>query len=190
MTAAYMANCKRQTRRTQQAGMVLITALVMLVVITLLVIAGINMTNVNTKIAYNMQLKEEAQAATQQVVEQMISDPANFNSPLPPPTTVAVDINNDGTPDYSVSAPTPSCIASTPIKQNQLDASNPADIPCFGTSSLQNTGLVGGKVATGASLCANTTWDVSTSYTDPSGTGLSVATHQGVNLRVVAGTTC
>jgi Tfp pilus assembly protein PilX len=190
MSRANMAKCRQQGPRRRQAGMVLITALVMLVVVTLLVIAAINMTNVNTRIAYNMQIKEEAQAATQQVIEQMISNPANFNSPLPPPTTVAVDINNDGTADYSVAAPTPSCIAAAPIKQNQLDATNPADIPCFGTSSLQNTGLVGGKATAGASLCASTTWDVSTSYTDPSGTGLNVVTHQGVNLRVVAGTTC
>ncbi len=176
--------------KTRQTGMVLITALVMLVVVMLLVVAGINMTNVNTKIAYNMQIRHEAEDATQRVIEQMVSDPANFNSPLPPAATVAIDINNDGTPDYSVSAPTPTCIASTPIKQNQLDASNPSDIPCFGTSSLQNTGIVGGKASAGASLCAATTWDVSASYADPSGTGLNVATHQGINLRVVAGTTC
>lgn len=181
---------RNMTGGRRQAGMVLITALVMLVVVTLLVIAGINMTNVNTRIAYNMQIREEAQAATQQVIEQMVSNPANFNSPLPPPATVAVDINNDGTADYSVTAATPSCIASTPIKQSQLDASNPADVPCFGTSSLQNTGLVGGNASAGASLCASTTWDVSATYSDPAATGLSVVTHQGVNLRVVAGTSC
>ena len=176
--------------RSGQAGMVLITALIMLVVVTMLVVAGINMTNINTKIAYNMQIRNEAEDATQRVIENMVSDPANFNSPLPPAATVPVDINNDGTADYTVSAPTPSCIASTPIKQNQLDASNPSDIPCFGTSSLQNTGIVGGKAAAGASLCAATTWDVSATYADPSGTGLNVTTHQGVNVRVVAGTTC
>ncbi len=86
--------------------------------------------------------------------------------------------------------PTPVCIASTPIKQNQLDSSNPQDIPCFGTSALQNSGIVGGTGSSGNSLCANTTWDVSASYSDSPGTGLSVTTHQGVNLKVVAGTSC
>ena len=174
----------------REAGIVLITALVMLVVFTLLVVAGINMTNVNTKIAYNMQVRGEAQDATQRVIEQVISSPANFNAPLPAPAAVAVDIDNDGTTDYTVSAATPSCLATTPIKQSQLDASNPGDIPCFGTSSLQNSGLVGGAGSAGNSLCANTTWDVSASYADPAGTGLNVVTHQGVNLRVVAGTSC
>src|SRR5581483_9465730 len=125
----------------------------------------------------------EARAATQQTIEQVISNPANFNTPLPPPITVGVDINNDGTADYNVSAPTPSCLASVPIKQSQLDASNPNDIPCFGTSSLQNSGIVGGTASSGNSLCANTTWDVSASYSDPSGVGLNVVTHQGVNIR-------
>ena len=174
----------------RQSGLSLVTALVMLVVLTLLVVAGISMTNVNTKIAYNMQLRDEAQGATQQAIEQVISNAANFNSPLPPPTTVAVDINNDGTTDYTVSMPTPACIASTPIKQSQLDPANPQDIPCFGSSSLQNSGIVGGTGASGNSLCANTTWDVSASYSDPASTGLQVTTHQGVNLKVVAGTTC
>jgi hypothetical protein len=174
----------------RQSGLALITALVMLMVLTMLVLAGINMTNVNTKVAYNTQVREEAQAATQQAIEQTISSAANFTAPLPAPATVAVDINNDGAPDYQVTAATPSCIASTPIKQSQLDASSAQDIPCFGTSSLQNSGIVGGTGSAGNSLCANTTWDVSASYSDPSGTGLNTTTHQGVNLRVVAGTSC
>lgn len=179
-----------QRSNARQAGLALFTALVMMVVLTLLVIAGINMTNVNTKIAYNMQLRDEAQAATQEAIEQVVSNAANFNVPLPPPTTVAVDINNDGTTDYAVTAATPACLATTPIKQSQLNTSNPDDIPCFGTSSLQNSGIVGGTGSSGNSLCANTTWDVSASYSDSSGTGLNVVTHQGVNLKVVAGTTC
>lgn len=176
--------------RTRQSGITLITALVMLVVLTMLVLAGINMTNVNTKIAYNTQVQDEAQAATQQAIEQTISNVANFTPPLPPLQTVAVDINNDGIAEYAVKVPTPSCIASTPIKQGQLDASNPGDVPCFGTSSLQNSGIVGGTGSSGNSLCANTTWDVAAAYSDGAGSGLSVTTHQGVNLRVVAGTGC
>jgi Tfp pilus assembly protein PilV len=174
----------------RESGITLITALVMLVVLTMLVIAGINMTNINTKIAYNTQIRSEAQAATQQAIEQVISSAANFNSPLPPPAVVSIDINNDGTADYKVNTATPSCVASVPIKQSQLDASNPSDIPCFGTSSLQNSGIVGGTASGGNSLCANTTWDVSAGYSDPSGAGLNVVTHQGVNVRVVAGTSC
>jgi len=173
-----------------QSGLALITALVMLMVLTLLVLAGINMTNVNTKIAYNTQVRDEAQAATQEAIEQTISSPVNFTAPLPAPSTVAVDINNDGTTDYAVNVATPSCIASTPIKQSQLDPSNSQDLPCFGTSSLQNSGIVGGTGSSGNSLCTNTTWDVSAGYSDSSGSGLNVVTHQGVNLRVVAGTTC
>ncbi len=181
---------KMRGRNARQSGMALITALIMLVVLTLLVLAGINMTNVNTKVAYNMQLRDEAQAATQQAIEQVISNAANFDVPLPPPTTIAVDLDNDGTADYTVNVPTPLCIASTPIKQSQLNASNPNDLPCFGTSALQESGIVGGTASSGNSLCANTIWDVSASYSDSAGTGLKTTTHQGVSLKVVAGTSC
>lgn len=179
-----------RARAQQQAGMVLVTALIMLVVLTLLVVAGINITNVNTKIAYNMQVRDEAQDATQRAIEQLISNAANFDAPLPAPATVGVDIDNDGTADYSVAVATPNCLATTPIKQSELDASNPADIPCFGSSSLQNAGIVGGTSSSGNSLCARTTWDVSASYSDAAATGLNVVTHQGVNMRVVAGSSC
>ncbi len=185
-----MRASKMQGRNARQSGLALITALIMLVVLTLLVLAGINMTNVNTKIAYNMHLRDEAQAATQQAIEQTISAAANFNSPLPPPAAVPVDLDNDGTADYTVNVPTPVCVASTPIKQSQLNASNPNDLPCFGTSTLQNSGIVGVPGSSGNSLCANTTWDVSAGYSDSAGTGLNVITHQGVNLKVVAGTSC
>src|SRR5712691_3239698 len=181
-----MSASKMQGRNAGQSGLALITALIMLVVLTLLVVAGINMTNVNTKIAYNMQLQDEAQAAMQQA----ISKASILDIPLPPLQTIGVDFDNDGTTDYRVSVPTPVCIASTPIKQNQLDSSNPQDIPCLGTSVLQNSGIVGGTGSSGNSLCANTTWDVSASYSNSAGTGLSVTTHQGVNLKVVAGTSC
>ena len=110
-----MSASKMQGRDARQSGMALVTALIMLVVLTLLVLAGINMTNVNTKVAYNMQLRDEAQAATQQAIEQMISAAANFNSPLPPLQTIGVDLDNDGTADYTVNVPTPVCVASTQL---------------------------------------------------------------------------
>lgn len=173
-----------------QSGFILITALVMMVVITILAMAAINMTNVNTKIARNTQLRVEAQAATDQAIEQIVSNAANFTAPLPPPATVTVNINNDGVTTYPVTVPTPACIASTPIKQSQLNSASPADIPCFGSSNMQNSGIVGSTGSNGNSLCANTTWDVQANYADPGSTGLNVVTHQGVNLRVVAGTGC
>ncbi len=181
---------RRSTKSTRQSGIALVTGLVMLVVLTLLVLAGVNMTSVNSKIAYNMQLRNEADAATQQAIENVVSSAANFDTPVPAQPPVAVDINNDGKTDFTVNVATPKCIASTPIKQSQLDASNPQDLPCFGSSALQNSGIVGGKGSNGNSLCANATWDVAASISDPTSTGLNVTTHQGVNLRVVAGSTC
>lgn len=185
-----MDNSRMNALGKTQSGFILITALVMMVVLTILAMAAINMTNVNTKIAYNSQLRVEAQAATDQAIEQVVSNAVNFTPPLPAATTVAVDINNDGVTDYTVAVPTPVCVASTPIKQSQLNSTSPTDIPCFGSSSMQNAGIVGGTGSSGNSLCANTTWDVQATYADPGSTGLNVVTHQGVNLRVVAGTTC
>ncbi len=54
-----MRASKMQGRNARQSGLALITALIMLVVLTLLVLAGINMTNVNTKIAYNIRQRRD-----------------------------------------------------------------------------------------------------------------------------------
>ena len=170
---------------SRQSGSTLIVSLVLLVMLTLFVVTVINTTNVNSRIAGNMQAQTEAQAAAQQGIEQTIS--TNFTT-NPQPATIAVDINNDGKTDYTANVAQPACTAIIPIKQVELDYKNPLDQPCFGSGAVGSAGIVG-VGSGGDSLCATSNWDVSSGVTDAA-TGANVAVHQGVQVRVLVGTTC
>jgi Tfp pilus assembly protein PilX len=63
----------RREPKQSQRGVTLVIALIFLVVITLIVVSAIKSTNVNSKIAGNMQVQREAEAATQQAIEAVIS---------------------------------------------------------------------------------------------------------------------
>ena len=66
---------------SKQHGATLITALIMLIVLTLLVVSGIRSSSTNLRIAGNMQMQEEATAAAQQAIENVISTPALVATP-------------------------------------------------------------------------------------------------------------
>lgn len=172
----------------KQSGSVLLISLVMLVMLTLFVLTVINTTNINSRIARNMQTEAEAQAAAQQAIEQAIS--VDFT---PAPATVAgdvaVDINNDGTTDYTVAVAVPTCAGSVPIKTVDLDTTIPRDKPCLGSGASGTAGIVG-LGGGGNSLCSNSRWDVKASTTDPVSGATNVTIHQGVAVRVLAGTPC
>ena len=170
-----------------QRGATLTIAMIMLVLLTLFVLATMNMTNMNLRVMGNEQARNEALAAGQQAIEQVASTnfPAN-----PQPVTVNVDVNHDGTNDYTVAVAKPVCQNAIPIKLVELDVSKVEDVPCFGSGVSPAPGLpLGG--GSGNSLCANTQWDVSAHVTDAtSNTGTDVTVHQGLGQRVPIGTTC
>lgn len=177
------------TRRNQR-GATLLVALIMLVVLTLLVVSAIRSSTTNLRIAGNMQMQEEASAAAQQAVEQVISTNFTVN---PVSSVVNVDINNDGTPDYAANVAAPTCNGSVPINNANLDMTNPNDAPCFSSSTASNTGMFntsGVAAAAVQSWCYSQQWDVQSHATSLSGSGADVTVHQGVSLRVPAGTSC
>ena len=101
---------------------------------------------------------------------------------------IPIDVNNDGVADYNVQIPQPSCLSALPIKQSQLNPANPDDAICLADGTAQNAGIVG---ATGGnSMCSSTQWDVQGTVLDTNQTGVNVTTHQGVSVRVAAGTSC
>jgi Tfp pilus assembly protein PilX len=177
-------------QKQKQRGSSLIVALVMLVVLTLLVISALRSGNANLRIAGNMQTQGEATAAAQQAIEQVIS--SNFTT-APVSSVVLVDINNDAKADYDVSVAVPTCTGSVALMNANLNMSNPNDVPCFSSSTTSNTGIMsasGVPVTTGQSWCYSQQWDVQTQATSRSGSGANVTIHQGISLRVPAGTTC
>ncbi|VTU25118.1 pilus assembly PilX family protein [Variovorax sp. PBL-E5] len=180
-----------------QSGATLLISMIFLVVLTLIVVSAIKVTNVNTKLATNMQIQKESEAAAQQAIETVIS--TDFTT-LAPPQTVPVDINNSGQPGstYQVSiSPPPTCVSVKPIKLSELDASNAEDVPCYASGAGQNTGIVGAGTS-GDSLCANSNWEITATATAPgaaaSAPGVMATTNttavQGVATRVALGSSC
>jgi archaellum component FlaF (FlaF/FlaG flagellin family) len=169
-----------------QRGAALVVSAIMLVLITLFALAVINMSTANLRVANNEQIKAQSVASAQQAIEQVASTnfPAN-----PQPTTVAVDINHDGSTDYNVAVAKPVCNNSVPIKLVELDITQSSDVACFASAASSGSGAIG-SAGSGNSVCSNTQWDVSATATDAINSGATVTVHQGVGQRVPIGTTC
>src|SRR5512135_3397489 len=98
---------KPMTMKDKQRGVTLITALIMLVVLTMLALSSIKSSTADLRIAGNTQIDSEAIAAAQRTTEQVIS--SNFTgNPAAAASTVAVG-------SYQVTVPAPNCLGSTAI---------------------------------------------------------------------------
>lgn len=161
----------------RQQGATLITALVMLVVLTLLVISAIRSSSINLRIAGNMQIKEEAVAAAQQATERIISNDFSKN-PAAAASSIPVDINRDGVTDYTAQVATPVCNNSTnlPAQQPNLPST------CYSSGKYDPNNF-------GESDCSAQQWEVQTTVADPV-TGATAVIHQGVAITVLRDTVC
>src|SRR5687767_15685442 len=97
---------KRSALVHRQRGATLVVGLIMLVLITLMVTSAFTLSNTNSKSVGNMQIRNEAIAAANKAIEQVVNSPF---TDAPAPETVVVDLNNDGTTDYTVEFNTPVC---------------------------------------------------------------------------------
>ncbi|HXU93342.1 MAG TPA: hypothetical protein VFP33_06760 [Gallionella sp.] len=175
--------------RNKQRAQTLIVGLVMLVVLTLLVMSALRASNINTRITGNTQMQEETEAAAENATEQVIS--TNFTT-NPISQVIAVDINIDGTSDYTANVPAPKCTGSLAVTNTQLNPANPADVPCISSATAKQTGLMVSGVAsagTGPSWCYLQQWEVQAQVTD-NRTGATATSTQGVSMRVPVGTEC
>lgn len=145
----------------KQRGNTLLVGLVMLVLLTLMAVSAINMSTTGIQVVGNAQFREEAVAAAQQAIENVIST-TSFT--LTAPAAQNIDINNDGTADYSVSfEPAPSCQS-----YRAVNSSDPG-VPIDCTGSI------------GTALCYWTVWDITAVVNDAT-TGANATVHQGVRL--------
>jgi len=79
----------RQVKNYQnQRGATLIVGLIMLVLITLMVLSAFTMSSSNLKSVGNMQSRDEATAAANVALEQVLSSPTIFNVSVTTPITV------------------------------------------------------------------------------------------------------
>lgn len=150
------------TRRTQQ-GATLIVGLIMLVLLTLVVTSAFMLSSGNLKSVGNMQFRNEAIAAANVAVEQIIS--SDFTT-LPASSIIPVDIDRDGTNDYTVNIMTPVCVQAVSIS----------------TSIATLSGVTSGVPST---IDYNTVWDIKARITSASNTaGAKVTIWQGVRKRL------
>ena len=181
MNFANSNSCRRER------GATLVIGMIMLVLLTLFVIAAVNMSTINLRVMGNTQARNEAIGAAQQAIEQVATTDFPKN---PQASTVTVDVNGDGTTDYTVAIAVPACLNSIPIKVTELDPTDVVnDGPCFGSIAGTTTGVVGsGGIGVGGnSYCSNTQWDVKATVTDNTGASTDMIVHQGVARRVATG---
>lgn len=167
----------------KQSGASLIVSIIMLAVLGLLVVSAMKASNMNLRVAGNMQSQSEATAAAQQAIERVISTTIG----KAPAYTQPIDINNDGTDDYQVAVAQPECSGSDPITaQNTAMADLPPE--CLGSGDSENAGIINdGKES--ALLCQRQQWDIAASVADPR-TGAQAAIHQGILQIIIAGSSC
>jgi type II secretory pathway pseudopilin PulG len=171
-----------------QGGFTLVTTLVFLAIFLIFAISMAGSSLVNTKVASNQQFRLEAKTVAQQGIEQVLSQP--FTSvPITAVTPVPVDVNGDGTNDYTAQVDPPVCIGTQPVLNQDLDPTNPNDIGCMFSGSSQNTGILLSSGGVSQPPCQATQWEVRSSVTDPNSSA-SVTVHQGVAVRALAGATC
>jgi hypothetical protein len=99
---------------------VLVVGIIVLTLITVLVVSAFNLTQSNQKVVYNMQVREDAVAAAQVAVERVVSSTFTSNLSAQTPQSISIDLNNDGTSDYSVTVAVPQCIRATPASAAQV----------------------------------------------------------------------
>lgn len=95
-----------------QRGVTLIVGLIMLLLLTLVVGSAFTLSGTSLKSVGNMQMRDEAIAAANIAVEQVVGSPF---TDAPAAESINVDINNDGATDYTVAIATPVCISESEI---------------------------------------------------------------------------
>lgn len=173
---------------TQQKGVTLIIGLIMLLVLTLLVVSAVRFGSTNLRIAGNMQVQTEAAAAAQQAIEKVLS--ADFTA-APVAVTINVDLNNDGATDYTAVIPQPVCNSGQPLTGSDGNPSLASDQSLFSSGNSDNAGIIdsNGNSSESTSFIIKQQWDVQARVTDGR-TGADLTQHQGVSVRVPAGTNC
>ena len=173
----------------RERGFTLVTTLVFLTIFLIFAVSMAGSSMVNTKVASNQQFRLEAKAVAQQGIEQVLSQP--FTSvPITTTTSVPVDVNGDGTNDFTAQVDPPVCTGTKPVLNQDLDPTNANDVGCMFSGSGQNTGILLPSGGISQPPCQATQWDVKSSVTDPANTAASVTVHQGVAVRALNGTAC
>lgn len=164
-----------------QEGAALIVGLIMLVLLTLMAVTSFNLSKGNLQVVGNMQFRNEALRAAEEMVERAVSTPAALEAS----SAGDVDVNGDGVADVRVTV-TPRLVQAFVKRNSQIVLSEPGQIGCS-LGAVQSFGVAG--AATGNSLCAAAVYDLAVVATQAS-TNAKVVLHQGVALQMPADKVC
>lgn len=184
----------RMTPASGQRGFTLLVGLIMLVLLTLIAVATFRLGLTQATVVANSQYRNEGIGAAQQAIDVVINS-SNFSlnpaAAIPQSNcsggganSLCVDTNGDGTSDFKVTlSPQPRCVKAAIIPASSLDLNNPDDLACA-VATQQDFGLMKSG-ASGNSLCADSTWEVTANAVDDA-TATNVTVAQGVSVRIPA----
>lgn len=148
---------------SQNGVITLFICIVMLLLCTVMVVTAYSLSTMNLRAAGNVQMREEAIAAADLAIEDVITtglfEQASFYSTFP--RTISVDINNDDVDDYSVQLPVPVCVRAERASTTT-------------TSSVTLPGM-------SATSAWNTVWELDATAQDVA-TGVRVQVLQGIRV--------
>jgi type II secretory pathway pseudopilin PulG len=121
-------------RWRRESGATLVVSLIMLTLITIMILAALAIGSANFKTVTNMQFRDEAVAAANKAIDQVTSSAFALD---PTAEDIDVDLDNDGTPDYTVHIAEPVCVRAT-IAATTAPSSLSLP-PAMGASSTWNT---------------------------------------------------
>ena len=149
-----------RAHRKQRGAITIFICMVMLLLITVMVVTAYSMSTMSLRSVGNAQVREEATAAANRIIEQVV-DSSFTDDPPAAADTFQVDINGDGAADYQVELAEPVCTRATRASKTTA-------------SSVTLPGLS----ITGA---WNTIWELDATATEAS-SGASVRVLQGVRV--------
>ena len=155
----------------------------MLVLLTMLALSAFQASNVNLRIAGNMQVRQEILTAAQTAIERVLSSPSFVDTSVTVPAST-VSLNGASyTVDFT---PAPACTSIVDIPSEDLVPTNPDDFVCIPSGALPGSGsgiFTPGGPPTPPSYCSHTRWALVANVADPN-TGGKTTLEQGVGVRV------
>jgi Tfp pilus assembly protein PilX len=176
---------------SKQHGVTLITALIMLVLLTLMVLVSADLGNSSLQSVGNMQQRSEVYSAAQETVEQAISSTAFYKTPTAPITdtcngqanTKCIDTNGDGNNDVAVTLANSGCL--TAQEHVATNFTDPQEITCV---QGQDQNQLSDELTGTDSACWDTVWELKATAKDMTSKATVVYT-QGVAVTVSNGDT-
>ena len=187
----------RRPARARQRGATLIIGLIMLLLVTLLAVAGVRLSTTHVQVVANEQFRTEATTVANYALDLAINS-TSFTSAAQLPQLNAVSLQQvthaADSKALAVAYTAPQCQRYRYLKKSELtkkDANGndvvnqTGDETCFSGTSSTGITIVDTSATTvdDNSLCVTTLWELGATVTDNQ-TGAAVTVNQGVEMRM------